>query len=262
VTRISADGTKRTDFDVRKVQGFEKAETYDFDFGLHKNVYLLAATAIDERRILRFSEDGNFESSIRLSASFLPHKLAVMPSGQFLIVGEELDDKSSRTGKPFTALVDASGQTVSQLDLADNIAPTKDKDQQDKNVAAIEPGEATVAEDGNIYVMRASDPPVVHVLDYTGKQIRRFEVPSPGKGFEALVMKVAYGRIIVQFDRKIEKAPGGEQLFEVVDATSGDHIAEYSSPDEIGGTFACYTPNHFLFVGQTNNKLSIQTANP
>lgn len=276
VTKLSADGTKRVEFNLRKVQGFDKAEIYDFAVGLHGDVYLLASTSLKERKIARFSDSGEFESSVTVDAPFLPQKFDVFPSGQFLVAGEELSEKTwAPTGGPFDALVDASGRVTARVHLTGDVvaasagSPQKNSEpksalseQQQKDMVAIELGSVSIAEDGNVYLMRATNPPVVYVLDPSGNQVRKLEIQPPDKGFVVVTSKVAYDKIVVQFERKLESAPGGEQLLSLVDEQTGRREIDYISTSEIGGMFACYTPNFLSFLGQYQGQLAIQKTGP
>jgi hypothetical protein len=280
LTKVSADGTKRVEFNLRKVQGFDKAEIYDFAVGLHGDVYFLASTTLTERRIAKFSDAGEFESSVVVDAPFTPQKLAVFPSGQFFVAGEELVERTSTpTGRPFTAIIDASGRIVARLHLTgdvgssnESVSKTADSkkadakndltEQQQKDLTAIELGAVFIPGDGNAYLMRTTTPPVVYVVDAAGNQVRKLEIQPPDKGFEVVTFKVAYGKIVTEFERKMQTPPGGEQLLSVADTQTGIREIDYALPPEVGGLFACYTPNFFLFVGQHEGHLAIKKAGP
>jgi hypothetical protein len=265
LTRISADGTKTTDFNLRKVQGFEKAQIDDFTLGLRQEVYLLGSTAANGARIAKFTDAGEFESSVTVDAPFSPQRIAVFPSGQFLIRGAELNEKTEvPTGRPFTALVDNSGKILSRLELSQDVgsSPSPGEDQKQKNAAAMEMGAVYVAEDGNIYIMRVTNPAVIYVLDSSGNQQRRLEIAPPEKGFNPVTFKVAYGKIVVEFDRSLESSAGSEQIYSLIETGTGERLIDYVSPPQVGGTLACYTPNYFLFLGQGRSGLVIQKVQP
>jgi hypothetical protein len=265
LTRISADGTKTTDFNLRKVQRFEQAQIDDFTLGLRREVYLLGSTAVNEKRIAKFTDTGEFESSVTVDAAFSPQRIAVFPSGQFLIRGAELNEKTGTlTGRSFTALVDNSGKILSRLELSQDVgsSPSSGDDRNQKNAAALEMGDAYVAEDGNIYIMRVTNPAVIYVLDSSGNQQRRLEIAPPEKGFNPITFEVAYGKIVVQFDRNLESNAGSEQIYSLIDTSTGERLVDYVSSPEVGGTLACYTPNYFLFLGQGRSGLVIQKVQP
>jgi hypothetical protein len=181
-----------------------------------------------------------------------------------LIRGAELNEKTGTpTGRPFTALVDNSGKILSRLELSQDVgsSPSSGEDQKQKNAAALEMGDVYVAEDGNIYIMRVTNPAVIYVLDSSGNQQRRMEIAPPEKGFNPVTFKVAYGKIVVQFDRSLESA-GSEQIYSLIDTGTGEHLIDYVSSPEVGGTLACYTPNYFLFLSQGRSGLVIQKVQP
>ena len=176
------------------------------------------------------------------------------------------------TGQPFTVLVDSSGRIVKAIRLSGDVEaprrsekpenPTQVQDQIQKDMSAIELGSATVGEDGSIYIMRATNPPRIYVLDPVGNQVRQFDIVPPGKNYEVVEFKVALGKVAAQFEAKQEGTSAAEQILSLIDAETGDRLVDYVSPKEIGGVLACYRPDSFLFLGQQEGRPVIQKVGP
>ncbi len=266
VVRISPEGKRTGTFSVTSVAEFEKSGAFDFASGLRGEVYIISMNA-KGKQIVSFDKNGEYHGSVKLEGDFLPEQLAVNSSGSFLVGGYKEKD-GHPTGTPFTGIFDQSGRLVKELELPGDLHPGKDAARKQKGAPldpAISMSNVVAAEDGNFYLMRASAPPVVYVIEPDGSVAHRFAIKSPGDGFVAGVMKAGGGKIVVEFYKAAKGQAPAEQLYSVQDSTTGERFANYLLPPEMphGGAFACYTPNGFTFIdANASRQLEFVTTTP
>jgi hypothetical protein len=262
VLKITKEGKTGARFAIRSVPGFQQGVAYDFAVGFRGDVYLLAARRIGEREVVRFEPDGKFASSFKLDPSIAPHDLAVFPSGELLVSGDELSTKNHRpTGRNLLAIYDPGGRFVREISLPrDESRPVQD---DESNESASVGTQAEPAEDGNMYLMRALEAPSVYVISSSGAVLRRIEVPSPGKEFHPDDFRVAGGNIVVEFSRDNPSGPGSEYVYSMIDSYSSEKIADYTSGKD-AGIWACYAADGWTFLSSRGNppKMTIVKAKP
>lgn len=253
VVRISPDGERKAFFRVSAAPEFANSGAIDYAVGLRGEVYFLTSLK-RQPVIVKFREDGSFESTTKLDSRFDPNHLAVFASGDFLVVGHKLSEKRGRTSERFTGIFDRGGRLLRELRLPGDPAPepedkkprTEDPDPPEDE--ALELGQAEPAEDGNIYLMRASSPPQVHVISPAGDLLRTLTIRPPAEGFKVGPMQVAGGKVVLEFNQDSPDGTRSIYLFTVSDAVTGEKTIEYVPPANGTGTFACYTPNGFTFL--------------
>jgi hypothetical protein len=286
VVKISPEGERLAVFDVRVAKGFEKGTARDFAIGLRGDVLLLSYRQANEPSIVRFRENGEYSTTIDLQPPFYAVQVAAFPSGDFLVSGlKRSTDSSGPPDQPYTALYDHSGKLLSEITLPDSgrpkeqpsaseragLDPTEEAARPDSKTPANSPQEidpavslgiALVAEDGNLYLLRAAKKPIVYVISPGGELIRRLELVSPGEEFEVTTLRVAGGRLLLQFG-EVTEGQSMRQVFSLFDAEDGDHLVNYFTPPEVGGALACYTPNGFTFIASDKNRnMIIQRVTP
>ncbi len=284
VVKITPDKTRSVTAPLGQTAEFNGRQFQILDFHVDQRgqVWALIPSRKDDDvtlSVVVFDEDGKFKSQIKLQSKlFNPAELVPLPSGQFLVTGftQSASDKSATpprgippTAEPFTAIFDASGRVVKELNLPGDIensgAPAKTSPQSapqpdspksklDARSAVMETG-TTTGDDGNIYVMRKTNPPTVYVVSETGDLIRHFQVEKPTEAASPLFMRfVSNHRLLFDFVEPVPaNAPGGDtQIFTVVSADSGETLYRYKVSGASGGAFACYKPDQtFTFLNST-----------
>ncbi|MFQ5777746.1 MAG: hypothetical protein ACE5IP_07035 [Terriglobia bacterium] len=253
ILRISRAGKPEGSFTIRDAPGFEAGQTDDLAVGLRGEVYILGLKEAWKWHIVKFSRDGEYRSLLELEPFLEAHSFAVFASGEFLVAGEQLVESErgpKRTGIPLLALYDSSGEFIREISLPRDVAP------KGEDTGRINPSltDAVPADDGNIYLMRRAPSPVVYVISSAGTVLRRLVIAPPTEGFEPLTMKVAGGRIVIQFREKKRSGSFEQQIFSVVDALTGEKFADYWSTPETGGIWACYSADGFTFLGTTQTE--------
>lgn len=273
VVKFSAEGRRVTTFDVRAIPVLkESGVAADFAVGLRGEVFMLVLKSPEERVIVKFRSDGRFDTQFELSPFFDPSTIAVLSSGEMLVSGLKYSRERSEAVQPITALYDRSGKLIKVLELRDDVQfedkqrerPESDSPKPDatpdvseiERYASVSLG-AAEAEGRNFYLMRAESNPIVFVISESGDVVHRFVAASPGPGFRPVTMKVAGGRVAIQFEETAadDKQNRGvsKQVFAIFDSSSGEKLLEYTTPAEVGGAFACYSPDAFIFLSTGHN---------
>jgi hypothetical protein len=227
--------------------------------------------------IVVFDEDGKFKSQTKLQGElFSPTEFVPFASGQILVTGYKrlTAEKSAPPEKgkrpavePFTAIFDASGKIVRELNLPWDVkepdTPAKNSSESEKSQknrvdvrSAVMNAGTSIGDDGNIYLVRKTDQPTVYVISESGELLRHFQVAKPSDTAEPLFMRFVPGhRLLFEF---VEPVPpddpgGGTQIFALIDAESRDTLYRYRVAGTSGGAFACYNSDQsFVFLNSTS----------
>ncbi len=227
-----------------------------------------------------YKPDGTYKSSIKLDPGFpwQPSALAVFPQGNLLVSGLEYDrDRKNPAMWPFTGVFASDGTLLKEVKLEDDDSLHDLAVAGDARVTsttnpwanhAVEFSKMESAMDGNIYLMRWTNPAIFYAVSPGGAVIRRFNVDPGDSSYRPVTMHVSGGRAAVLFAEKERE----EILLKVVDL-EGHDIASYSQSTadgkakygELGLAFACYSdnPDRFTFLSaDDNNKLKFLIAEP
>jgi hypothetical protein len=263
VVRISADGRDATVFSLKSIPGFEDdTQIMVFSPGLRGEVHILAWKD-DGSYVVHFDDDGHSRSVTKLDAGFSAFHLAVFPTGEFLATGAKTREKEEDpVDEPLTGVFDRNGRLIKELSFAGDVKPGR-KEEASGPVGALSLGEAVPADDGNIYLMRATEKPLVFVISPAAEVIRKLTLDPPGEGFRGFRFSAAGGKIVMAFFKpKNDKQNSAALLFSLYDAETGERQIDYEPTADATGIFACYTPNQFTFLHTQNNQLNIVHAIP
>lgn len=127
---------------------------------------------------------------------------------------------------------------------------------------------AIAGDDGFVYLMRATSPATVHVISAAGDVVHKIVVSAPtDTGLLAFGIRVVKNKLAVEFYRSCEGplylgCQG--RVYTVVDATTGQRLADYEAKEEAAGPIACYAPDpdrFFTFwIPPDRNRLEIVEA--
>jgi hypothetical protein len=226
-------------------------------------VYQAVVSGRDEVYVARFAKDGTYRSRIRLSPAVEPHQLAVFKDGSALVSGFEWTtaDTNGPTG-PFTGIYGSSGNLLRRLKLKEDELAQEKKPKGYDPRSTVSLASAFLGSDDYVYYVRRTESPTIYVLSPGGEIVRSIRVRSPGKRFEPETIKVAGGRIAIEFIRDDPKNNRDEMLLEVVDAQTGNPLGAYRTPQQIGSAFACFTLDEFTFLTAKDGKVSLIKAAP
>ncbi len=198
---------------------------------------------------------------------------AVFPTGEFLLRGAEMTGPpDKRRQEVFTGLFDRNGRFLKQLTLKAEVEFKERADFKDRadyikasnaTNATLAFSQAISADDGNVYLVRSPKPLTVDVVSPGGEVLRQLTLKPPSPSLEAGAVKVAGGKIVVEFFLKVH---GDRQnrisdfSYSVFDAESGEKLFDNYWPAMPEGFFACYTPNYFTFLKIEENGLMLVHA--
>ena len=269
VLRLSPDGERITPFALTSAPGFEESQVLDYKVGPRGEVYFLSMRLVDEIPeidLVAFHDDGTFGTTTKLAPEFIPSKFALFTSGAIFVTGVKQTSKDQMVElAPYTAVLDPSGRLVKELNLPGDIPPeTRDyskplTDAEKRTaplvVAAAGLSEAIAGEDGNVYLMRHTAKSRIFVISGTGEIIHTFSITPPREGATAEGLRNGTGgTLIVYFAVPTEKREqGGDMVFSVINAETGQRELDYWASDAVRGWFACATPRGFTLLGQAKN---------
>jgi hypothetical protein len=265
---FSKTGVQQAKFDMSGALGFNV-------FGIRPKGGI--ATVRDEQgmSVVNFGPDGERESVVRLDpAHFFPSQLAIFPSGEMLLSGVQTRTREvPDIYRAYTAIYDAVGHLVKQLTLdedreieraieAGDARYVRNPKQGNKAVAL---GVAASGDDGNVYLMRRTSPPTVYVISSTGEVVRKLVIAPPYAGQMPAGMQISKNRLAMQFYRECASLACEGASYTVVDATTGEKLADYAAGDDVAGTFTCYAPDpdrFFLLQMSEEHRLGILETRP
>jgi hypothetical protein len=268
--RLSAKGVLEAEFDT------EGALVNIYAVRPNGGVVMLhldGITVIDN-----FGPDGKRESSVRLErppTPFFPSQIAVFRSGEMLIAGLQY-----RPGyKASTAIYDPSGHLVKQFLLDGDAEIERAIEVGDARYTRSPGGDnapasrsvAITGDDGFVYLMRATSPAIIYVISAAGEVVRKIVVSAPtDAGLPDFGIRVSKNKLAVKFSRSCDGVLNlgscHGTVYTVVDATTGQRLADYEADKETAGTIACYAPDpdrFFTFwVASDQHHLEIVEAGP
>jgi hypothetical protein len=238
----------------------------DFNVSPEGHVYGIGANRKGSY-IVNFDSDGQLKSKEALDGSFSPAHLAAFGGGQYLVSGTQLGTREHPVNHaPFTALLDSDGKVLKQITLQDDKQITSAADKGEKTTdgpngspanLAVACGAVTAGRDGNVYLMRRTDPALVYVISAGGEVVRKMSIPPPEPGMLPESIQSAHEGIVLSFTD--EKNVG----ILVADPQTGERRAVYSSPPEVGVAFGCAdAADRFLFLGSQKSQLVMNTVEP
>jgi len=232
-------------------------------------LYQLVDPHVLDRYVYVYKSDGTLKSTIKLQTGFpfFPNRLAIFPSGQFLVAGDEYDADRTAAMWPFTGIFAPDGRLLKELELEDDqtlhdmaasgdarvVSPTNSQSN-----LAIDYGLLEMGTDGNAYLVRWGNPAIFYTISAGGQVVRRFTVDAGESGYRPAGFHITGNRIAILFwDRE-----SADEVMKIVDL-EGHDIATYEAPKGayggdtgLGSSFACYTenPTRFTFLGADDNR--------
>lgn len=256
VVRLSRDASKRTVFDLLAEAGRGQWFIADFSFD-ESHVFELTQ---DKTRVAyfltKFSEDGHLQSStqfkLRDGVDLL--RLAALSGGRSLVAGFD-HGRKGHTARPFAALFDDDGNLLKELHL--KVAPT-----QRKQVPQLGPqssdeplpgddislGSVLGDERADVYLVRHTLPVEVSAIDASGRLRRRYTISPPFDNASPRSAQLDGTHLVVEFAKPILGGDEDEVVFRVVDANTGERVADYEQEPGRWGAFACSEAGQFVFL--------------
>ena len=230
VLKVTSRAENLIKFSLDSVAELKGASIQDFSVTPDGTVYELLQVG-DDVIIAEFLEDGRPVSQTKLEKQFWPsHFTALGGNNGFVVTGAELPHKGGPPPKLVNAIFDNSGRLVRSLTFAQDPAEIK-KEEPGKNKsggplanASILPlvlGDTQTDNMGNLFILRASEPAVIFVVDSSGKLQRKIKAVPPEAGMKVGAMQVQDGRLALLFQKSDEKGQIEKRTMVVIDTSTG-----------------------------------------
>lgn len=295
ILKISSDGEQTTQIDpgtVPELHGFQISTV--FTPGPGGEIFLIISKNISEETsaqetsyqtteekerkvevyIASFDRGKNVLSNVKLDYPVEPQAIAAFDSGELLVSGvvsSFRQDRGSQRKEYFAGIFTRDGLLLQKVDLGRNTeisqqaSTTQDgsADPEATNIAR-----AGRADGSSVYLMQwHPQGPAFLLISSEGKVVHTIQVSSP-KRAKLRDVRFAEGRMVAAFMKTIE-LPGNprgvlatdSEIFQVLNAETGEKLAEYERRRPFLGNLACYASDTFMFlrVGE-NQRLELVRA--
>ena len=288
VVKITPDGERVAVFDPGSFSQLALDRADSFTPSPDGGLFLISQHGIlkPQTYALHFSSDGSALSPVRLEAGFEVHSFAAFLGGNFLLSGLQRDVTNAKdAGRKVTAVFSADGRILEPISFHPALAgdsgeqgtsaPGKARpaaaavagsQSPEKLLPVMDLSEAEAGADGNLYVLRPGSPAMVSVISPSGTILRTLKTPAPSSAVSPTAFHVSANRVAISFwNDELRNRDSREHFLVVVDAQTGQKIATYAAPREVGPTFACYSADDsvftFLSLGE-GNSLDVIRAGP
>ena len=249
-----------------------------FDVALNGDLYELVFPHEFNRYVFTYKSDGSFKAAIKLNTGFwwFPSHLAVFPSGQMLITGSEYDKDVNAAKWPFTGIFAADGTLLKEVKLEDDetlheMAAVGDNrvisDVIPRGNNAVAFTQLETAPDGNVYLMRWTNPAIIYAISPGGEVVRRMKIDPGNAKYYPRTLHAFQNRIAILF----VEHDTFEKIMKIVDL-EGHEIATYDelrtkdkNQSMLSSAFYCYNenPTRFVFLGtEDDGRLQFVTVEP
>lgn len=247
---------------------FEPRSAAGLDFAIDPDgkVYQLVK-ALSGTFVARFNKAGALESKIKLEMDFNALRIGMFDSGDMLISGVERETAANLTPHmPLTGLFDPKGKLLRRIVLPEDkayeeAAARGDSDFFDASLGgggnfAAERGREVRASDGNIYLMRWTNPTKVYAISAKGDLVRSFDVDPDMPHKKPTAMHERSGKLAILYGADQDDV---RSMIKVVDL-SGMELGVYDSQN-LGVAFSCYSGSDaFSFLRVEGKQLMLKVA--
>ena len=251
VARIEADGSTQTITlaPLPNASGESHALTFAADSSGAVHQILRASVDSDEHdtssrvEYVRFDSDGDVRSYAPFPGEFIPSVFLPLPSGDFFATGvtlEQSDDGVSENSLAGIFGPDAKLQSRLRTDTSKSGSAGKEDDDPFVRAEMVRLGD-----DGNIYMLMASDRATVEVVNQAGRIIHKLQLQEPFETEVASDMWMSGNRLLVVYEGEADD-PKDSYVYVLYDAQSGEIIRAYKP--EFLGTIACFQDGQTITV--------------
>jgi hypothetical protein len=249
VVGVRPDGASTVTFDLAGADKDGMLTWQDFDVDESGDLFALALDADSNVFLVRFSGAGEYVSRAKLVERILARRFVSLPQGRFLVTGQAQPvprPPSAGPLPPYTAILEAT-KVVAHVELPEDPVVSQDRMPPDQWSRLTDLTKVVRGDDGNTYLMRPTEHPVVYAISQDGRVQRRLVLGAPSEGLMPSDVKVAGGRIIVEFTRSGDP---GRRRYALFDARTGKAERAYKPTNPPSGMLACYTEGQlFTFLG-------------
>lgn len=288
VSKVSFDSERAVQFPASQLDGYADNYRESYYADPRGTLYTLVTAAqhlpepghpiVPDSLIVKYNDDGTIDSVVRLKppagVRFNPHKFAAFLDGSFLVTGRDLSD-DHKTMRPFTAIFDRSGAFVTELTLPNDVRPGEPAPETTTTPPPQAPDAGKLATetrkgqehprswfeqmywsvfvgslDGNVYLLRPSNPAQLYLITSAGTLVRELEVKFPEQGTRANSASLAgQNGLFLQL-----RLASGEGKMGRLDLGTGQITDIYQLPPDARGQPACATVHdEFLVLGTSKD---------
>ncbi len=291
ITKLSSEGRALARFSLDSAPDPELKHGWLQSFSVDPwgNMFALVSNWNSGRAfIVEFDDEGKYEQTVELKAKgIFPYHIAVFPTHDFLLTGVKVGSTALPKGASqsnfftgsFTTVFDPRGEVVKEVSFPEDTSKkeaAKDRgaglsgpNSRDNAFAmVIGEGGAIPAPDGNVYLVRASQSPLVYVISSQGEVIRQMVLDPPAPGLSAWLRGMAAGKLILSFQKASRgprhgvSVPAVTEWYSLYDAQTGEHLIDYKVSPELKGAFVCSTGNDFIFLANQDRRTFLIHAKP
>lgn len=199
-----------------------------------------------------FFDDGSMADKVLLEASpyLSVDTFTAIESGGFLVAGRFVKAPGSpeSPGKRYTALFDASGRLVKNLEATGKVG-----------IGEYAGTAATRGKDGYTYFVDQTE---ILVVSPGGDTVRRLPFTNPYYGSAPTAIQISQGMLSIMLS-KVDKDGRVEPRYLLLNSLTGDVEGYYQPSDELGNEMVCFSRSSgYTFLHRTDggNALEILTA--
>ncbi|HKS65778.1 MAG TPA: hypothetical protein VJR26_00945 [Candidatus Acidoferrales bacterium] len=293
ITEVRPNSKSTVEFGMPPIDGYDRQDRHNFALGPNGTLYALISasrteaggkgTPRPEYFIEKFKEDGTRDSLTKLvtqaGATVQPMVFGVFNNGTYLVTGMAFGHANA---EPFTAIFDSSGRLVRSVRLPDDVRaapvahrpppppkPGADKEPQGNgsSLLAVSFGGLVSAVDGNVYLIRASNPIKIYSISPGGEVVNQAQAPIPESDMNLMEVGASAAGLYLEFGHVANgvSAESSEprDMVALFDLAIKRFVAFYRLPVSVSQDWvpACAdNQGNFSFLGEgTDGRLEITT---
>lgn len=251
VFRLSSKGDKEAEYAVGQLKDIAAEEVFDFVVLPDGEVAQVVGTSTSELYLVRFGRDGRVASHSKITSVLMPYRLAVFSDSSVLLSGTTIPASDGKA-EAWSGVFDVNGKLLRKFDLK-----TKATEKLDPQTMAIDDFGTFVEVRGKLLWIEKTIDPVVRSVAPDGSTTKLFTIPSPERDMKAQTAKWANGRLYTQFLSFQKDGSFKKALYTASDVATGDTVAVYQLPADIGAAFACVDNEGFTFINAKSGRLNL-----
>lgn len=262
IAKIAPDGQFST-IPLRFPDPHAALELYQFTIAADNSLFAIVRSTeiIDNVRVdhgtflAKFGRDGQFLSRIPLEMHIIPSMLVPLPSGEIFAGGVRIEIAREKAIQvPFVGIFSQDGTLRRTIKISTAPVQNRPEKEGDRILATgLQNGIARLGGDGNIYVVLATSPLKVEVLNQAGDLVREFTPPSPLRNASHAFTFLSQTKLLMGIVGEDAVAPQESPmktktvLWVVYDAQTGAPLRAYELP-KYSGVPACWEDGKQLQV--------------
>lgn len=261
IQKIRPDGSLAASLSY--VQEKRNKQVYFDDFSVSADGTVSAITRFGPTlpiEIIQFDGDGKIAHHITLEPDIplWPRQIVALSGGGFFVAGVVRGDKETGAhDRAYAALYNDSGQLQREIRLKGDLSTvTSATDERSVDYSL-----AVAGDDGNIYLLRATEPAKMYAISSGGKVLSEYAVEAPVAGTTPIAMLAHQGRLAVMFHMSEDDSLDDTRI-RILEPSNGQPVVDYKTDKTLGEGLACSTATEFVFYSTTLYKMPVLVDAP